>query len=300
MDLEALYPTLRPVLFALAYRMLGSASDAEDIVQETFLDLSGHQAPETIDNPKSYACKIASNKCAARLQRLIREREAYVGPWLPEPLVEYDEDPSGSYLHRESLATAYLLLLQQLSETERLIFVLKEILQFSYHEIAYIADKSEANCRQIGHRARLAMQRRNDEAPMPPEQMRPLIEQFVRALQTGDIQVLLRTLNDEVVLTGDSGGQVPGSRVPVASAERVAAFLMKTNTLVPADARTALVPVNGVPGIVLSSGGRVMYVFSFYITGGRIAGIYAVANPEKLARLQPSPDCDSTMPSVTE
>ncbi|WP_020616558.1 RNA polymerase sigma factor SigJ [Paenibacillus daejeonensis] len=286
MDLAALYPSLRPLLFALAYRMLGSMAEAEDIVQETFLDLSRHEAPETIDNPKGYACKIASNKCGARLQRLIREREAYIGPWLPEPLVEYGTDPSSDYMHRESLATAYLLLLQQLSETERLVFVLKEVLQFSYREIAYITEKSEANCRQIGHRARLAMQQHTGEAPMASEQMGPLIEQFVQALQTGDIQQLLRVLDDKVVLTGDSGGQVPGSRVPVASAERVAAFLMKTNTLVPADAKTSFVPVNGLPGVVLSSGGRVMYVFSFHAVHGRIAGIYAVANPDKLSRLQ--------------
>ncbi len=282
MNFDALYQSFRPALFGLAYRMLGSAADAEDIVQDAFVDLYRLADPETIANMRSYACRIVANKCSARLRQLIRERERYVGPWLPEPIVENAADPSSSYLHRESLATAYLLLLQRLSEAERLVFVLKEVLRFNYKEIGEIVGKTEANCRQLCRRARLALRSGTSERTEPLERADKLVGRFVSALQTGDIRQLLEVISDDVVMIGDSGGRVAGARAPIASAERVSAFLMKTASLVPEDARTDFALVNGTPGIVLRGGGAVRYVFSFRFNDGKISGIYAVGNPDKL------------------
>lgn len=283
MDIGKLYQLYRPALFGLAYRMLGSVTDAEDIVQDTFLDLCRQEAAGAITNMKSYACKIVANKCSVRLRRLIQERECYIGPWLPEPIVEHAADPSSQYLHRESLATAYILLLQQLSEAERLVFLLKEILRFNYREISYITDKTEAHCRQLCRRARLAVGSGTVKQTVPEEHLQAFVERFVHALQTGDIRQLLEVISDDVVMIGDSGGHVAGTRVPIRSAERVSAFLMKTASLVPEGARTDYVLVNGRQGIVLSDRGAVVYVFSFQMQDGRIAGIYAVGNPDKLA-----------------
>ncbi|MCC3374289.1 RNA polymerase sigma factor SigJ [Cohnella sp. REN36] len=278
------YETYKPLLFSIAYRMLGSVVDAEDIVQDAFLDLSDTDFRGMV-HEKAYLCKVVSNKCMDRIRRSAKERQAYIGPWLPEPLVEWADEPAGRYLHRESLSTAYLLLLQQLSETERIVFLLREAFRFEYGEISVVVEKSEANCRQIFHRAKKAIQDRPESAVPQSENVRPLVEQFVDALQNGDIRRLMDVISEDVVLMADSGGKVAGSRVPIRTSERVVPFLSRTSVLLPDSFATFFVRVNGYPGLVLSREGKAIYTFSFQVQNDRIVSVFVVANPEKLAHL---------------
>ncbi|XID94523.1 sigma-70 family RNA polymerase sigma factor [Paenibacillaceae bacterium WGS1546] len=280
-DSTSLFLSYKNLLFGIAYRLLGTANDAEDIVQDAFADVQRAGMRPDVKDAKAYLCKIVYNKCKDDLRAAAKERAAYRGPWLPEPVLT--DDPAERFLHRESLATAYLLLLQQLSETERTVFVLREAGGFNYAEIAYITEKTEANCRQIHRRAKQAIGGR-EQRPMPDASyLKPLIEQFVYALQNGDMARLLEVLADDVVFAADSGGQVPGSLVPVRTARRAAHFLMKTSGLVPPGMATAIEKVNGQWGLVLSLGTDILYVFAFDLRDDRIQAIYATANPDKLA-----------------
>jgi RNA polymerase sigma-70 factor (ECF subfamily) len=287
------FQTYKQLLFAIAYRTLGSATEAEDIVQETFADLL--QARPQVDKMKAYLCKIVYNKCKDRMRAAAKERLAYVGPWLPEPLLT---DPSELYLHRESLAIAYLLMLQQLSETERTVFILREAGEFSYSDIAYVVEKTEANCRQIYRRAKKALENHELRPEAEAARAKALIESFVHALQNGDLEKLLGLLSDDVIFAADSGGQQQGSLVPVRTSERVASFLMKTSSLIPSEMRTEFKRVNGGWGLVLSTGSGILYVFSFQLRTNRIQRIYVTANPDKLTFIgrQISLEIDSAMP----
>ena len=156
METEQLYEAYQPLLFSLSYRILGSVMDAEDIVQDVFISLNNIEDPQSIENMKAYLCKMATNRSIDKLRSAAYKRNVYVGMWLPEPLVEESDEPSKSFIMKESLSTAYLLLLQQLSEVERIVFILREVFSYEYEEIASIVDKSSVNCRKIFQRARKA------------------------------------------------------------------------------------------------------------------------------------------------
>lgn len=275
-----LFQSYQRALFAIAYRMLGTASDAEDIVQDTFADFQYAGLRPDVKDPKAYLCKIVYNKSKDHLRTAAQMRQSYAGPWLPEPLLT--ESPSEYYLRQESLTTAYLLLLQELSETERAVFILREVGEFHYAEIAMVVEKTESNCRQIYRRAKQKLENRGSQQLANPSRLKPLVEQFVRALQTGNLETLMRVLSDDVVFTADSGGQVPGSLVPVRTAQKVAQFLMKTSGMVPEGMRTDFEQVNGQWGLVLSRGEELLYVFTFSFRKDRIEAIYTTANPDKL------------------
>ncbi|WP_052019900.1 sigma-70 family RNA polymerase sigma factor [Paenibacillus sp. JCM 10914] len=279
-DSTTLFQTHKDLLFAIAYRMLGTANDAEDIVQDTFVDVQQAGFRRDVKDEKAYLCKIVYNKCKDYMSKTARARSAYRGPWLPEPMLT--EDPAERVLFQESLATAYLILLLQLSETERSIFVLRQVGSFNYAEISYIVEKSEANCRQIYRRAKQSIGQIELRSMPDPTRTRLLIEQFVYALQNGDIAKLMELLADDIVFAADSGGQVPGSLVPVRTAERTARFLMKTSGFVPTGMITEIEQVNGQWGLVLSLGADILYVFSFQLHNDRIQAIYATVNPDKL------------------
>lgn len=279
-DSTTLFQTYKDLLFAIAYRLLGAANDAEDIVQDTFADVQQTGLRPDVKDAKAYLCKIVYNKCKDYMSASVKARADYCGPWLPEPMLT--DDPAERFLRQESLATAYLLLLLQLSEMERTVFVLREAGSFNYTEIAYIVEKTEANCRQIYRRAKQAIGHR-EQRPMPDTQsMKPLIEQFVYALQNGDMAKLMELLAEDIVFTADSGGKVLGSLVPVRTAERTAKFLMKTSGLVPPGMVTNIERVNGQWGLVLSTGTDILYVFAFQLQDDRIEAIYVTANPAKL------------------
>lgn len=286
-ETEQLYTSNKRLLFSLAYRMLGSVMDAEDIVHEAFLSLN-NAAPDSIRNVKAYLCKIVTNRCIDHLQAASKQREVYVGTWLPEPLVSDDQDsidPMRSYLQKESITTSYLLLLQQLSTVERAVFLLREVLQFEYDEIADIVGKSNANCRQIFHRAKrgLAAEQPN-HVPLEPlnEQTRRLVEQFMLALTTGDVGKLMNALTQDAALYTDGGGKIKASLLPIQGAAKIAGFLARFPVNAPTGISYKIAVVNGAPGVVMYANGQTNGVISLQTRHNCISGIYIVVNPDKL------------------
>lgn len=296
---EILYHTYKPLLFSLAYRMLGSVMDAEDIVQETFLSWSENE-PEKVHNEKAYLCKIVTNRCIDRLRSASKQREVYVGPWLPEPLLteasDIENNPSGNYLHKESLSTAYLLLLQQLTWVERAVFILREVLQYEYEEIAEIVGKSSTNCRQIFHRAKGAVGVLSDPTDASSagasgtkaaqsELLKLRVEQFVHALVSGNAGQLVSILKSDAKLYSDGGGKVTAAIRPILGAERISMFLFGLVSKMPADFSYRIASVNGQPGIVSYIGSQMNNVMTFHIVDNTITDIYIVVNPDKLTHL---------------
>jgi RNA polymerase sigma-70 factor (TIGR02957 family) len=286
---EQLYQAYKPLLFAISYRMLGSVMDAEDIVQEAFIAL--HKAAlAPIENTKAYLCKIVTNRCIDRLRALNRQREVYIGPWLPEPILTnefIESDPSQAFMRKESISTAFLLLLQQLSWVERAVFILREVLEYEYDEIAEIVGKSSTNCRQIYHRAKRSIGKDEEsfgfsqkEAVKPINQ--GLVEQFVHALTTSDMSRLLKLIASDATLYSDGGGKVTAAVRPILGAERIISFFIGTIKKLPPNFVIKLCSINGQTGIVGYEAGRVSYIFTFQIIANQLSHIYLVANPDKL------------------
>lgn len=291
MDTEQLYQTYRMLLFSLAYRMLGSVMDAEDIVQDAFLALSQLPMDANIRNEKAYLCKIVTNRCLNLLQSSAKQREVYVGTWLPEPLVHLEGvslDPSEIYQQRETISTAYLMLLQQLSAVERAVFLLREMFQYPYDEIANMVGKSSFNCRQIFHRAKKGIRHE------PPDirastVTETQVRQFIQSVIAGDANSLLQLLSPDAVHYTDGGGKAPAAQRPVVGATQVIPFYMQwMDWFRRPDSHYSyrITTVNGSPGIVMMIGGRIAYVYSFEASDNRIHSIYAVANPDKLKYLE--------------
>ncbi|WP_284645362.1 RNA polymerase sigma-70 factor [Paenibacillus silviterrae] len=294
MQIDQLYETYRPLLFSIAYRLLGSISDAEDTVQETFLAWSERTKQtaavqgEPVTHIKAYLCRILTNHCADRIRKLRRQRESYVGPWLPEPLT--NAGPEDACIRKDTIHTAYLLLLQQLNAAERTVFVLREAFDFSYDEIAEITGKSTANCRQIYRRARQGMPAREEQDVKPPdmkdnERARSILLEFGQALERGNVPKVLQMLTQDAVLVSDGGGKVNAALKPILTPERIVAFIIGTVSKLPEGMQVKSDQVNGLPGLVYTLEDRVLYVVSFALEGERISGIYLVSNPDKLERL---------------
>ncbi|MET3698393.1 RNA polymerase sigma-70 factor [Bacillus oleivorans] len=294
MNTETLYKTYKTPLFALAYRMLGSVMDAEDIVQETFLKYEQIPETEVIQNERAYLYKIVTNRCLDLLRSSAKKRELYVGPWLPEPLIEtmpLDSDPSDACLQKESLTTAYLLLLQQLNAVERAVFLLREIFHYPYDEIAEMLGKSSANCRQIFHRAQKSIHfdpTQNPSITIAEEK----VKDFVNSLLQGNTNKLLELVSEDVVYFTDGGGKVRAARVPVVGLEQVIKFHQYIFNKFASQFTYFYVLVNGMPGIRIRVNREVLqddeaseYVYSFAFHNNKIETIYAVANPDKLRHL---------------
>ncbi|MDM5188727.1 RNA polymerase sigma-70 factor [Bacillus sp. DX4.1] len=285
MDTEHMYQEYKPLLFSLAYRMLGSIMDAEDIVHDAFLTLNHVENPESIDNVKAYLCKIVTNRTIDKLRSSAQQRNVYVGTWLPEPLIEESSDPSSTYLIKESISTAYLLLLQQLSEVERAVFILREVFQYDYDEIASIVNKSSTNCRQIFHRARKSILDQPKNSILDIEHMTACVEQFALALQRGDISEMLDSLKVDAVFKSDGGGKVTTALKPIYTAERIVRLFLSVIKKLPEGYSFKFRKVNGGPGIVVYIGKQAAYVLSFEFEEKKITSIYMMANPEKLVHL---------------
>ncbi|GAB6927768.1 sigma-70 family RNA polymerase sigma factor [Paenibacillus sp. JCM 10914] len=281
---ESLYKMYRSPLFSLAYRMTGSVMDAEDIVQEAFLRYSQLEDRASIRNERAFLYKIVTNRCLDLLRSSAKKRELYVGPWLPEPLIENERaemDPSDLYVQQETISTAYLLMLQQLNALERAIFLLREIFGYSYDEIADMLGKSSANCRQIYHRVHKSFHHNPEEVPsisIADE----LVTSFVHSLMQGNTNKLLELLSENVVFYSDGGGKVRAAQVPVAGA--LAVIKLHQNLLKMYEGQYELIhtTVNGLPGIRLlfEDGGQ--YIYSFAFANDKIVNVYSVANPDKL------------------
>ncbi|WP_239615984.1 RNA polymerase sigma-70 factor [Cohnella mopanensis] len=285
------YQAYKPLMFSIAYRMLGSVMDAEDIVQEAFLAWNEGK-PGQVQNAKAYLCKMVTNRCIDNIRSASKLREAYVGPWLPSPLImdasEGLDGPAATYLHKESLSTAYLLLLQQLTWIERAVFVLREVLQYDYDEIADIVGKNSTNCRQIFHRAKGAVSgfsSMTDAAPPKSESLRQRIELFVQALTTGNTGQLVNILKADARLYSDGGGKVTAAIRPILGAERISSFLLGLLSKVSPDFSYRITSVNGQPGIVTYVGEKPEAVMSFRLEEEAITDIYIVINPDKLLHL---------------
>ncbi|WP_201004919.1 RNA polymerase sigma-70 factor [Paenibacillus glycanilyticus] len=287
MSIEELYKRYKTELFSLAYRMLGSVMDAEDIVQDAFLSYNGLSDAGTIRNERAFLYKIVTNRCLDLLRSSAKKREMYVGPWLPEPLIDKgasDNDPSQKYLRSESISTAYLLLLQQLSATERAVFLLREIFHYSFEEIADIVGKSIANCRQIFHRAKKSIHFDPDQQPSVSV-AEEKIKEFVSSLLQGNTTKLLELVSENVVLYSDGGGKVRAAQVPVVGFEQVLKLHQHSINLHAGKITYSFLMVNGLPGIRLHLDEGIQYVYSFAYRDHKIEAIYAVANPEKLRHL---------------
>ena len=284
MSIEELYRRYKTELFSLAYRMLGSVMDAEDIVQDAFVSYEGVPDIGTIRNERAFLYKIVTNRCLDLLRSSAKKREMYVGPWLPEPLIERgasDNDPSNKYLRSESISTAYLLLLQQLSATERAVFLLREIIHYSFEEIADIAGKSTANCRQIFHRAKKSIHFNPDEQPSVSV-AEEKVKEFVKSLMQGNTTKLLELVSENVVFYSDGGGKVSAAQVPVAGFEQVLKLHQYVIDKHEGRFTYSFIMVNGLPGLHLRLDEGIQYVYSFAYRDHKIEAIYNVANPEKL------------------
>ncbi len=276
----------RPLLFGIAYRMLGSAMDAEDMVQETFLRWP--RATEEIQSPKSYLATIITRLCIDHWRSARSQREQYVGPWLPEPLLTTENTPLTETLElAESLSMAFLVLLENLAPIERAVFLLREVFGFEYSEIARIVGKSETNCRQIARRAKEHLAAKHPRFDATREQQEEVTQRFIVACLSGDMQALLSVLAPDVVFEADSGGKVSAARQRIYGADKVARALLGILKLLPSEANVELARVNAQPAIIGYTEGRPFYVTVLDIAEGHIQGIYNVVNPDKLGNLPP-------------
>nr|WP_221381445.1 RNA polymerase sigma-70 factor [Actinoplanes polyasparticus] len=271
----------RRLLFAIAYRILGSATDAEDAVQDTWLRWSAADRTRVAD-PKAYLARMVTHQAMDQFRAARRQRETYIGPWLPEPILTAGEDVT------DDVSLAMLVVLETLTPLERAVFVLKEIFDFPYPEIAAAVDRTEPAVRQAAHRAREHVRARRPRFRADHRHQRDVTERFLAAASGGDINGLLELLAPDVTLWTDGGGKVRHARRPVSGAARVAAWMAGVSQVpyegvAPADMRVDLVDINGRPGLLFTGPQRVIGTLTFdFDDDGRIAGIYNVANPDKL------------------
>ena len=273
-------------LLSIAYRMLGSVSDAEDMLQEAFL--RWQQSPEVeIESPEAFLVTIISRLCLNHLRSARVKREEYIGQWLPEPVLT---GPAGdSYLAAEmgdSVSMAFLILLERLTPLERAVFLLREVFEYEYAEISAMLEQSESNCRQILRRARQHVKQERPRFHSSQQQQEELLERFLEASSRGDMDALLALLSKDIVLYADGGSKTTAVPNPVYGAWNVVRFLVGVRRkFLPADLVRQVVQVNGAPGIVSYLHGRPYGVLSFHIADGQIQNIYIVTNPDKLAGL---------------
>ena len=278
----------RNLLFTVAYEMLGSAADAEDVLQEVWLRWVGVDQG-IVREPRAYLVRIATRQALARLRSLRRRRESYVGPWLPEPLLTAPDVAEDVEL-AEGVSMAMLLVMETLAPTERAVFVLREVFGLGYDEIAAAVDKTPAAIRQIAHRARNHVAARRPRAAVSPADNRAALLAFRRAVETGDLRDLLDRLAPDVVFLSDGGGLVQAAAAPVVGADPVAALLTAGLGRLAGSASFRPAQVNGHPALIVWIGGQIEGVLALRTENGLISGLYFVRNPEKLSRLERESD----------
>jgi RNA polymerase sigma-70 factor (ECF subfamily) len=286
----------RNLLTGVAYRILGSAADAEDVVQEAWLRWSEVDSAE-IGNPKAYLVRATTNLAIDRLRRVKSRRETYVGPWLPEPIITAPDVAEQAEV-ADSVELALLVVLETLSPLERAVFVLREAFGFSHAEIAEMIGRGEPAVRQLARRARDHVRERRPRFDVDRAQRRQVTERFIGACTGGDLDGLMEMLAGEVTLVGDGGGKaraplrvLEGSRnvaaflTAIATEDGMIRFLRSIGAPLTTDIGMEITDVNGGPGVVLSADGRVITVISLVISGGLIETVYLIANPDKVAHL---------------
>ncbi len=283
------FETYRAYLFSIAYRMLGSAMDAEDMVQETYLRYQA--APhENIVSLKAYLTTILTRLSIDQLQRAYRQRETYIGPWLPEPIptnVNSTPNAEEDMVMRESLSLAFLVLLEELQPTERAVFLLREVFDYDYVDIATFVGKSEAACRQIFSRVRKRLADRRPNAAPTVEIHRELLNRYIQAVQAGDSSSLMDLLAEDVTLVADGGGKIREAAThPLFGRAEVARFSIAVGSrLHSMDSRMEMIEVNGQPAILVRAGEQVRVVMTIEAMEGKVNTVRFMANPDKLAHL---------------
>ncbi len=297
---EELLEELRPVAFAISYRMLGSVAEAEDVVQEALLRL--HRALEEeqrIESPRAYVATVATRLAIDQLRSARVRRESYPGDWLPEPLLtDPAADPARDAEMADSLSMAFLVLLESLSPEQRAVLLLRDVFDYGFGEIADIVGKSEANMRQLAVRARRHVEQRRPRFEASRERRNELARQFFAAAREGDVQGLEALLADDVVLHGDGGGKAPALARALHGSRRVARTLaawMRQGARIPG-AELREVEVNGQPGaIALAGDGSLISVMTLDIADGRVQGIRSIVNPDKLRHIAPVSDLSAVL-----
>ena len=276
----------RPVLFAIAYRMLGSVADAEDIVQDAYVFWQKADR-NTVQNPGGWLSTVVTRLSINQLKSARFRREEYVGPWLPEPLVCSSlVSPEENTKLAESLSMAFLVLLEMLSPTERAVLLLREVFGYEFREIAPIVEKSETNCRQILRRARRRLREKRPHFESTCQQAEAVLQKFFHSLATGDVAGLLSVLASEVTATTDGGGKARAVPGVIVGADRVVRFFLGAlKKFVPEDREYRNANINGQPGLIGYDGGRVVQVLTFAISTDHIESIYIINNPEKLKHI---------------
>ena len=276
------YKQLKPLLFSISYRMLGSVSEAEDIVQEIFL--KAYQVEiEELKNKKAYLCKMVTNRSLDVLKSARFKKEQYVGPWNPEPLLldEFESDPALTLLKKEGLSIAYLRMMEHLTPDERAVLLLREVFEFSYKEIADMIEKSEENCRKIFSRAKSKISHIDGES-LHYERNKSIVNRFIEAFQLQKTDVLLELLSENVTLYSDGGGIVRAAIRPIVTPQNVSAFIFGILKKAPADFRIEVKNVNGQPAILIYLNGQLSSITSLFIRNEQIEEIYIILNPNKL------------------
>jgi RNA polymerase sigma-70 factor (ECF subfamily) len=278
------FTALRPLLFTIAYEILGSASESDDVLQDSYLRWAQVSLP-TVRDTKTYLAQLVTRQALNALRTGARRREDYVGPWLPEPLLLDEHDPSSDVVLAESVSMAMLVLLETLNPDERAVFVLREVFGFDYGDIAEAVGKPVPAVRQIAHRAREHIQaRRRRFAPVDPQQNARVAAEFMAAASSGDVSAVISMLAPEVVWTADGGGKATAARRPVVGAAKVAAVavgLMRVAGRM-TDVRVEWVVCNSSPAVLLYRADHLEGVFTMEVVDGKVTNVYAIRNPDKL------------------
>ncbi|WP_217592522.1 RNA polymerase sigma factor SigJ [Cohnella sp. GbtcB17] len=297
MELDAAYRTYRPLLLSLAYRMLGSVAQAEDLVQDAFVTVQQQESDRregSILNLKAYLCKIVTNRCLDYLKSARRKREVYVGPWLPEPIVEdyttgqsaAGQDPLQTVLLEDTISYAFLVLLDRLTPIERAVFILREAFEYDYRDIADVVGKTETGCRKIYSRLKRKIQAEPTAEPIPGDRGEQLVLRFLHAAASGDMKGLLAMLAEDIVLYSDGGGKVMSAIRPIASSQRVLAFIQGLASKSGGLGEVRLVKINGQLGFWLTSPLEPFpTLVSLAFKDDRVQEMYLLRNPDKLRHL---------------
>ncbi len=274
----------RNLLFTVAYEMLGSAADAEDVLQETWLRWANVDL-DTVRDQRAYLVRVTTRQALTRLRTLGRRKESYIGPWLPEPLLTTPDVAQDVEL-ADSVSMAMLLVLETLTPTERAVFVLREVFEYGYDEIAEAVGKSPSAVRQIAHRAREHVAARRPYGVASATETRAVLEAFQRAVETGNLQSLLDILAPDVVAMSDGGGIKQAMLRPIVGAESVARLLVTAINMVGAALSLQPVQLNGSPALIMRLSGEIDSVLAVRVESGLVTGLYTVRNPEKLSRVE--------------
>jgi len=276
----------RPLLFSIAYRMLGSVAEAEDVLQETYIRV---QAAETIEKPKYYLTTVVTRLCLNQLSSARVQREQYLGPWLPEPILTEERpeltNPLEQALTHDSLSIAFLVLLESLLPAERAVFILREVFEYSYREIAGMLDKREAACRQLFRRAKRHIAENRPRFKATPEQHERLLHSFIKVVELGEVDSFLQLLAEDVTLVPDGGGERGAAIRVLRGQEAVAAFILGAYRLAPKDLQYGLVRLNGQPAILARTAEGRPYFAVFIYSDGEMVNLIHVIGGRKLLAL---------------